>query len=100
VKSADAATAHLCPASADTAPATCTSIATGTTTYAAAAALRASYAAGLNDLLIITGCVALAGAVCALLLIRSRDFAARDHPAAAPPAGERAGAEEGSQIPS
>jgi predicted MFS family arabinose efflux permease len=62
----------------------------------AAAALRASYAAGLNDLLIITGCIALAGAICALLLIRSRDFAARDHPAAAPPAGERAG--EGSQI--
>jgi hypothetical protein len=51
-------------------------------------------------LLIITGCVALAGAVCALLLIRSRDFAARDHPPAAPPARERAGAEEGSQIPS
>jgi hypothetical protein len=62
----------------------------------AAAALCASYAAGLNDLLIITGCIALAGAICALLLIRSRDFAGRDHPAAAPPASERAG--EGSQI--
>ena len=39
-----------------------------------AAALRSGFAAGLNDLLIVTAALAFAGAVCALLLIRSRDF--------------------------
>jgi len=39
-----------------------------------AAALRSGFAAGLNDLLIVTAALAFAGAVCAVLLIRSRDF--------------------------
>ena len=63
----------------------------------AGAALRASYVAGLNDLLIITGCVALAGAVCSLLLIRPKDFQTRQYPSPAPGGDERAGA-EGSQL--
>ncbi len=37
-----------------------------------AAALRSAFAAGLNDLLMVTAALAFAGAVCALLLIRSR----------------------------
>jgi EmrB/QacA subfamily drug resistance transporter len=39
-----------------------------------AAAIRSGFAAGLNDLLIVTGALALAGAVCAVLLIRGKDF--------------------------
>ena len=39
-----------------------------------AEAIRSAFAAGLNDLLIVTAALAFAGAVCALLLIRSRDF--------------------------
>ncbi|MDQ2815651.1 MAG: hypothetical protein M3Z75_28365, partial [Actinomycetota bacterium] len=38
------------------------------------AAIRSAAAAGINDLLYVTGALALAGAVCALLLIRSKDF--------------------------
>jgi hypothetical protein len=37
-----------------------------------AAALRSALEAGVNDLLLVTGALALAGALCALLLIRSR----------------------------
>ena len=37
-----------------------------------AAALRSAFAAGLNDLLLVTGALAVGGALCALLLIRSR----------------------------
>jgi hypothetical protein len=37
-------------------------------------AVRSAFAAGLNDLLIVTAVLALAGAVCALLLIRGQDF--------------------------
>jgi sugar phosphate permease len=37
-----------------------------------AAAIRASFAAGLNDLLLVTAALAFAGALCALLLIRSQ----------------------------
>ena len=37
-----------------------------------AAALRPAFAAGLNDLLLVTAALAIAGALCALLLIRSR----------------------------
>jgi EmrB/QacA subfamily drug resistance transporter len=50
------------------------------------AAIRSAFAAGLNDLLIVTGAVALAGALCGLLLIRSKDFvrAGRTGPQAAP----------------
>jgi hypothetical protein len=37
-------------------------------------AVRSAFAAGLNDLLIVTAVLAFTGAVCALLLIRSKDF--------------------------
>jgi EmrB/QacA subfamily drug resistance transporter len=63
-----------------------------------AAALRSGFAAGLNDLLIVTGAVALVGAACALLLIRTKDFVARDHPAPQPAEAERAGNEPSSQV--
>ena len=43
-------------------------------------AIRAAFAAGLNDLLYVTGALALVGAVCALLLIRSKDFVQRTDP--------------------
>jgi EmrB/QacA subfamily drug resistance transporter len=45
-------------------------------------AIRAAFATGLNDLLYVTAGLALAGAVCALLLIRGRDFVARGEPQA------------------
>jgi EmrB/QacA subfamily drug resistance transporter len=45
---------------------------------ATALALRSSFASGLNELLYITAALALAGGVCALLLIRSKDFVKRD----------------------
>src|ERR1019366_1981038 len=38
------------------------------------AAIRSAAAAGINDLLFVTGALALAGAMCALLLIRGKDF--------------------------
>ena len=41
---------------------------------AAGIALRSSFAAGLNDLMYVTGGLALFGAVCSLLLIRGKDF--------------------------
>ena len=41
---------------------------------AVAEALRSSFAAGLNEILYVTGALALVGAVCATLLIRSKDF--------------------------
>jgi EmrB/QacA subfamily drug resistance transporter len=56
-----------------------------------AAAIREAFAAGLNDLLYLTAGLALAGAICALLLIRRQDFVARDErvaPAASAP-GDR-----------
>jgi sugar phosphate permease len=37
-----------------------------------AMALRSVFAAGINDLLLVTGALAFAGALCALLLIRSK----------------------------
>jgi MFS family permease len=43
-----------------------------------AEAIRGAFAAGLNDLLFVTAGLAFAGAVSALLLIRSRDFVRRD----------------------
>ena len=57
-----------------------------------AAALRSAFAAGLNDLLLVTGALAFAGALCALLLIRSRDFvqAGRTEPENASPVGGEA----------
>ena len=39
-----------------------------------AAAIRSGFAAGLNDVLLVTAVLAFAGALCALLLIRARDF--------------------------
>lgn len=44
---------------------------------------RSSFIAGLNEILLIAAIVALAGAVAALLLIRSRDFVAQTQPTAA-----------------
>jgi hypothetical protein len=53
-----------------------------------AEAVRSAFAAGLNDLLIVTGALAFTGAVCALLLIRSKDFVrtGRTQPPGASPA--------------
>lgn len=53
---------------------------------AAAAALRSSVAAGLNDLVAVTGAIAIAGAACAVLLIRQRDFRSGASAAPAPAA--------------
>jgi EmrB/QacA subfamily drug resistance transporter len=41
---------------------------------AVAAALRSSFAAGMNDLLYVTAALALVGGVCAAVLIRRKDF--------------------------
>jgi EmrB/QacA subfamily drug resistance transporter len=57
-----------------------------------AVALRGGFAAGINDALIVTGALALAGAVCALALIRNKDFVRRqdtDEPGAAAAEGVR-----------
>ena len=53
-----------------------------------AEAVRSAFAAGLNDLLIVTGALAFTGAVCALLLIRPKDFVrtGRTQPPGASPA--------------
>jgi EmrB/QacA subfamily drug resistance transporter len=63
-----------------------------------AAAVKAAYAAGLNELLYVTAGVALVGAVCALLLIRRKDFVSRGEPQAAPAGDAGAGAEGVSQV--
>jgi len=55
-----------------------------------ALAIRSAFAAGLNDLLYVTAGLALVGALCAVLLIRSKDFVQRTDPQATPPAGEQA----------
>ena len=58
-----------------------------------AAALRSAFAAGLNDLLLVTGALAFAGALCALLLIRSKAPSGRQQSAQAgrtEPAGDLA----------
>jgi MFS family permease len=62
-----------------------------------AAALRSAFAAGLNDLLLVTGALAFAGALCALLLIRSQApsgqqsvRAGRTEPKGVPPATGKA----------
>ena len=64
-----------------------------------AEAIRSAFAAGLNDLLIVTAALAFAGAVCALLLIRSRDFVrtGRTEPPGASPAAAGTGAGATSQ---
>jgi Major Facilitator Superfamily len=51
-------------------------------------AVKSSFASGINDLLIVTGALALVGSVFSMVLIRSRDFVSRQ-PAPAPPDGER-----------
>lgn len=53
----------------------------------AAEEIRSGFAAGINDLVITAGVIALAGAVCSVLLIRSRDFAHGVHGA---PSGQPA----------
>ncbi len=52
-----------------------------------AGAIRSGFAGAINDLLIVTGIVALVGAVCALALIRSKDFVAQGHASPAPADG-------------
>ena len=42
-----------------------------------AEAVKSSFASGINNLLYVTGALALVGAVSSLLLIRNRDFASR-----------------------
>src|SRR3984893_13501117 len=63
-----------------------------------ATAVKAAFAAGLNDLLYVTAAVALVGAVCALLLIRSKDFVSRAEPQAAPAGDAGAGPGSVSQV--
>jgi EmrB/QacA subfamily drug resistance transporter len=47
-----------------------------------AGAVHASFAGAINDLLIVSGILALIGAVCSVLLIRSKDFVASGAPSA------------------
>ena len=63
-----------------------------------ALAVKAAFAAGLNDLLYVTAGLALLGAVCALLLIRSKDFVSRSEPAAPPAGSAPASADRVSQV--
>src|SRR5579872_4684916 len=65
---------------------------------AVAAAIRSAFAAGLNDLLYVTAGIALIGAVCALLLIRSKDFVSRTEPPAAPAGDAGAGTDAVSEV--
>ena len=60
-----------------------------------AEAIRSGFAAGLGDLLFVTAALAFTGAVCALLLIRPRDFVrtGRTQPPGAPPAAAETGAD-------
>jgi EmrB/QacA subfamily drug resistance transporter len=63
-----------------------------------AAAIKASFAAGLNDLLYVTAALALAGAACALLLIRRKDLVSRAEPPAAPAGDAPTGADRVGQV--
>jgi hypothetical protein len=63
-----------------------------------AEAIRGAFAAGLNDLFYVTAALALTGAVCALLLIRSKDFVSRAEPSAAPAGAAPASADAVSQV--
>jgi EmrB/QacA subfamily drug resistance transporter len=58
-----------------------------------AVAIKAAFAAGLNDLLYVTAGLALIGALCALLLIRGKDFVRRTDPQTTPAADGQAGPE-------
>jgi EmrB/QacA subfamily drug resistance transporter len=66
----------------------------------AAAAIRSGFAAGLNDVLLVTATLAFAGALCALLLIRSRDFvqAGRGEPGGGSPTAAETGADRDSSV--
>jgi len=63
----------------------------GTDRAPVAAALRSSFAAALNDLCYVTAALAVVGAVCAVALIRRKDFyqLASPQPATEVPVGER-----------
>ena len=63
-----------------------------------AEAIRGAFAAGLNDLFYVTAALALTGAGCALLLIRSKDFVSRAEPSAAPAGAAPASADAVSQV--
>ena len=60
-----------------------------------AAAIRSGFAAGLNDVVLVTAVLAFAGALCALLLIRPRDFVrtGRTEPGGVSPVAGEAGAD-------
>ena len=60
-----------------------------------AEAIKSAFAAGLNDLLIVTAALAFAGGACALLLIRSKDFVrtGRTPPPGTSPAPAETGAD-------
>jgi EmrB/QacA subfamily drug resistance transporter len=60
------------------------------------AAIRSSFAAGINDLVLVTGGVAIAGAVCAMILIRGKDFDRTGRTGQAGPAAEARPAAEAS----
>jgi len=62
------------------------------------AAIRSGFAAGLNDLLIVTGILALAGSLCSLLLIRSKDFVRRTDPQASVPGSGQASLDGASPV--
>jgi Major Facilitator Superfamily len=46
----------------------------------AATAIHSSFATALNEILLVSGIVAIAGGVLALILVRARDFAVYGHP--------------------
>ena len=52
-------------------------------------AVKSSFASGINDLLIVTGALALVGAVGSMLLIRNRDFVSRQPLPTPDPAGRQ-----------
>jgi MFS family permease len=60
---------------------------------AVALALRSSFASALNELMFVTAGVALVGAVCAMVLIRAKDF----HQPGSSPAGQASAKEPAAQ---
>jgi EmrB/QacA subfamily drug resistance transporter len=64
-----------------------------------AAAIRSGFVAGLNDVVLVTAVLAFVGAVCALVLIRPRDFvrAGRGEPEALPQVAGETGADTASR---
>ena len=53
------------------------------------AAIRSSFTGAVNNLLVVTACIAFAGGVLSLLLIRGKDFVARQEAAARPELARR-----------